>query len=300
MRWDYGMHGVTLPLQVIPYEPPTDWPGVGFLLRVPQVVVIILDIYYALASDQFQPATNSSNNYVFSHSYTRDEYFRILGVMDEVKSRIESIRAGRTFVTNVDWNILGIYPVTNHDINGVPIVGYNAIPLAPAPYATFEPRMKAIVAPRESYPRHIKTNLLCIHIADNPGDFEFPPIVNPFVGGYTLDQSSAAMNSDPALNSDIDVMKSEYGKFPSYEAWLYGTYTWTDIPNPLPDHPSFEQLNSFIEAVGRRFYQYIADQLSDFGYTYRGESQLVTTDGLLQDIAAHFQYDPDTGVEIGG
>lgn len=319
-RWDYGQSWYVdqYTTEVIPYENPSDWPPVGSILAMPQIAFIGLEIGFDLL--EIYGFTFSSDGYeAVLVPATLQEYLRLSRVIADVKSAIESVRFGKTYVINSIWT-------STRYSNETPW-------FQPAPDEHYQSLGKttSIVVPDSLYPDHIKTNLLNVSIGaaldvkDHPAAhplwpyrFPFKTISDTLPEGSTIEQGLAWLlgythrDGTNPYQTSIDLMREKYEEFPRYGAKIYGTHAFSVEPNSsmevehgLTGHEladatrdAQERVLAYYEAVNRSFCQRIAEDLSEFGYSYEGESSLLDNDSLVKVIADHFGFDPDTGRDL--
>lgn len=315
-RWDYGSQWFLdqNTLYTIGYENPTDWTPENFELVNPQVVFVGFFLDFAFLGDIWYHVTYPDLSYFFLHSSARDEYFRIIKLMDDVKSRIESIRFGKTYVTNCVWDSVSSF--INVEQFGIPGV---LVDDAVENYKSLSKTL-GIVVPNGLYPGHIKTSLLNISIGsaiDLLGKhFPIPERAGNIFGGFSFPNAPIEFQIE-SMVSHVDVfgnapyrdsvqrMKEEYDKFPSYAAKIYGLNVWGDAPYypVLENAPAWfggakPSTVKLFEIVNLEFCKRIASDLADYGYSYEGDTNSMTVDSLVQTIADHFGFDPDNGKDL--
>lgn len=327
------------------YQPPTDWPSEGMLLRPPQMVWITCSYVDSTVSAYSASVTwaDTIQWIEFTGSFTdpqtifwgsfcgeggaffgvpefnmfpntvrevniwsgtaangyADEYNSMLSLAEEVKSAIESIRLGKTWVL-----------VNQSDFPGGTSVRFGN---------------SATVAPHNFPDDYFGTSFLHIHIGsaseDSPisgPNYHAPSLVNDqeiadikqaiekFSGFYVFYFSpSAAMGQFSPSGTSPDCTSSGASTPPGY------TRVYLPLAVP-PDVRVSEQMsaiglsNSYMgnrNASVANYYtmvQNAVDQYYPGLVVYMGDSSSLSVDSLVGLISSHFRFDPNTGAEIGG
>jgi hypothetical protein len=219
------------------YQPPLDWPGAGRLLRVPQVVFLspraewsplgqsMSQTFYftdtVVYSSSSVAYTNCSGvstvaiNPKFDEAYRKlsqegvwtigvdtpdvgvNEYQRLYDVFAAVKTTIEGLRPGRTWVDLIEWDRFeedGDHETQHFGMNDT---------------------IDFLLAPPLDEPPYLGTRFLHIYAGSPWG----------FVGTYKQELTSSAgaipPEYDTAYTSSSNRVMAAYGAFAAYAAWVY-------------------------------------------------------------------------------
>jgi hypothetical protein len=292
------------------YKKPTDWNKAGTLLRVPRVVW--LQMWFASAIEGL-PATFSqtwSNAYydqrfsstimTFDNStfpptpvyfgdgpYTSvtrntdyEEHARLLDVFGQVKERIEELQPGRTWVQVSDWNANSA-----SFANGWMSDGFLQF-AAPSDFET------------DPYFGTDFLNIWAGHAAYNHFGSTF------FFGHYTpLDPIEA----DNFYGAPKSRLIDAYDKFRRHRTLVYHTDQAWPAPDVTPDPESahgfvlydpHEITHPIGQAGAKDFMNLLAEDMAEYEFSHPGGTSLLTVDYLVNLIAEHYHFDPDTGADL--
>ncbi len=249
-----------------------DWSPAGYALRMPQVVWLSLYLDVATYPQGGTPPLNLSP-YVA-------QYLSLLDTCLAVKSAIEALRPGKTWVTVMSYDFsyenpddpggdLIILP-NPHDTGFFMFAGQNS-------WTSVVPRKFDGISAFLPTNEFLGTNFL--HIA-------MGGIYETGVSG-SLPLSGPIYDLNIAFYGPTTFYDMAYPQFASHHVMIYG---------PQGDLIRGDSLVDTDNNM-RVFLQQIAGILEPYGFTYEGEFGAVSQESLIQAIADNFGFDPDTGVD---
>lgn len=300
--------------QPLQYMSPTDWPAAGTRLRVPRAVW--LSVYLRLGFDDVGPTfTQTWRNFYLDQRfstviagftgpngttpvyfgdgpYTTDtrntdfeEHTRLLGVLQNVKDRIESLTKARTTVELIDWNDPNVAQNPDYNSDGF------------LQFASLDYDLDGNVVP------FFGTDFLHIWaghgLGANGNDrFEFDPY-----------EPADPPDSDSLYGNPTGRLMAYYDKFRGHKTLLYYPDQQWPAPSRVPDPDNvniggaaeyfpYETQMPIIQGYQRDLYEFFESNMSDFGVKFDGGTSQLDEDGLVNAIAAHFGFDPGTGEDV--
>lgn len=249
-----------------------------------------------------QPPTSSDTT---TPNWSDLEYQRLMPIFQAAHDTILELRPNRTWVDIVDWD----------DFNNWP-----NLTLPPNPDGTIDigNRYGHMIAPdpSEEFLGTRFLHLYCGGLVDaGPGVFDSPSLETTSDSTYTACKAQIV---------------GSFPLFADYSVRLYSVGALgqqTPMPAapsiPVPGAPcadpsedrsgtiiaenafrvtSVDSFNAKIQAYGTDFdayYKLVASDLEPYGYTYNGDSSLITgSDQIVELIAAYFGFDPITGADL--
>lgn len=304
----------------VAYQPPTDWPKAGSLLRIPQVVWLSLG--WNTAPVDFN-STGDGVNYAFYTNDVLTQMRSIAAIFAEVKSTIESLRPNQTWVEIID-EYGDNYPALDYtlvnDSNQVP---WMFVPPTTDPFfATKFLRIWAGYA-GAGQPDNSDANLNSIYfgcdynIQDHDSDSE--------TTWFQIDTGLVAtvvtnVIGSTAYQNSLSLVPVAFPLFPLYAVHFYAV----DIDNSVMDNSAEQhavhnntnpalanelndedaKANDGVLCTAKYFItQAIVAQcehdFSEYGFVYMGGTSAITVNSIIQEIANYFGFDPETGKDVG-
>lgn len=222
------------------------------------------------------------------------EQERLKSVFSEAKSRIESVRAGRTWVLAWDW-VDPTGPTQSHSFDG----------------------FVQCQAPRVSSLPFLGTDFLNIWCGDALLD----------VSGtrFTVDayEPGSAPDEDPWFAGMYRRVVGTHGSFRGHRTALFhpgvswsGSYErfidaggsdgdWFYVDRAVPasrleliSSPSIDSERAIQYGRIGGLFDYFESELGDYGVSHSGDTSDMTADSLVELIADHYGFDPETGRDI--
>lgn len=310
--------------ETLDYEPPTDWPAAGTLLRVPQVAHLSFNL--SMIGDSYQGTDDPK-----LHGWPGDpfnlynaEWDRIGPIFDDAKTIVEAVRPGRTWVQVNMLKRLYTRPSDGAHLE----------------YADFRRgnRFVELLAPPSDAPAYFGADLLHVYAGHHARDL--PPDLDGFITRFdhyfqSFDGSPGAISIMGHL-TDHELASAEYARsrvqmvragetFRGHRTKLYRSgdisqpfvgpsntqFYWYDgvqygLFDPFKPHAAILVFPWFAsrafamdDKVTEQVFDRLADDLEDEGVTHDGEaSDLSSGEEVARLIADHFRFDLDSGRDL--
>lgn len=337
--WSYFSPGQSFQSQRDDYEPPTDWPAAGMLLRVPQVAWLtpFFPNISSLEPSDVTSAFESNPPYMDRQHTSQDGYDvdEYPATAATIHTEVNNVPAplDRTFTDDVTWNV-----IPNED--------YLAQVRLEAAFAEAKGRIEAVrpnrtwvqintfheedysgddpdkvvdryahISSPNAFRHYFGTNFLHVFIGfpalgllDSDGDGN-PGWDYTYVG----DPDWLVPPDDPTFGDSLFRVTESFDRFAGYAAHLYGyEHDWEEPPDSTTEFPdevgdpivpfvgsgAAALANLQLQATnGNAYLEATATELADYGFQYRGTTE-PTADDIVNLIADHFGFDPDTGRDL--
>jgi hypothetical protein len=261
---------------------PTDWPAVGTLLRVPEVVFLS-----CLNANNGIPFTKTS--FIYNHNDgtldTATDQFgidlaRTLGIFAAVKGTIEGMRPGRTWVTSntfmtpdfMDYRPINdsgnaFFPIRAPQIGSVPFFGTRVL--------------------------HIYAGTV---VTQNGSTINAPKDGKVIADGIITYLTGEALLGSPGYKSAAAKMRGAYPKMAGYKAVLYAfDKSFSGVQSNITESfaPIVPPLEDVLNACGPRTVDMmttIGKDLADVGYSYGGTTDEMSAGEIIDLIRDFFGF----------
>ena len=290
------------------YNSPTDWPYAGAILRAPRIVNLNAASFFSQSNAQIAVKPNPPVNpplgqlavqYVSNSDL--QEYTRLLDVFNQVQQQVQTIQAGKTWVTINAYGNAAIEPgvILNQDGSSVQNFYYQ---LAAPDFSAYPP-------PISFY----GTNFLNVW-AGGGGN-----LAGSTNGVFLLPSGMPSLGNDAAYAFSKSSLIAAYPFFCNYAAFLFHfDDTWATagqtqfIPLTLANEESIvsvigssDTLNQLVtesqqyeSALYDLFKSDLSGDPTNFNINHPGGTSKIDYDYLMSLIASYFNFDPNTGAEL--
>jgi hypothetical protein len=306
------------------YTNPTGWPAANRLLRMPQVVWLenkIVSMFYAPTDPNIIQWIDGDGNgqwETVTH-VTLAEALRLSPIFAAVKTTIESLRPGRTWVRVVDWCIQGsVSSGPFSGLDGAPSVTTWVGRTDEGGYSTTDVQGQGgcfATGPSAAAGSYLGTDWFHVYVGDALIDNQF---LDNQLGTADFNFNAGGSIEGHTLAEDpTGLWTAAYNRLKAYARYAYGAsvrlyhppagwvdwvHSWDDTLGPIDSETINNGSMAIYRATAGHFDEAATIAAGDqVDLTHVGASTLITGAAYLVNlIADHFHFDPATGADLPG